>query len=306
MANKTALFSTVQPGGAFTISDFAKHPGQVFFVHAGTGTNGAGYGRDINAPFATIDYAVGNCTASKGDVIYVMPGHAETISGASSLLMDVAGIQIIGLGYGTLKPVLTFSATGSIINISEPNCRLENVRLLGAIADIVTGITVGGTADGVVLKDIEIADGGAALEFLVGIAVTTNCHDVTIDGLKFFGLGGSASAAISLAGSHDRSIIRNCILCGKWSTAAINVSGAASLDVFIYNNFVANAETGTAIGLKLNAGNTGLAAYNYLGGSKNNTNPLSDGALMHYAVNATSDLPLISGSLIYPAVTAWT
>ena len=54
------------------------HPGKVFWVNNSsvlaefglTGSNGnAGTYRH---PFSTIDYAIGRCTAGRGDVIYVM------------------------------------------------------------------------------------------------------------------------------------------------------------------------------------------------------------------------------------------
>ena len=72
MASRTALFSRKQSGGVFTISDLRQHPGDIWFVDAGSGTDGDGYGQNPDAPFATLDYAVGKCTASQGDVIYLM------------------------------------------------------------------------------------------------------------------------------------------------------------------------------------------------------------------------------------------
>ena len=55
--------------------------GNVFFVKS-TGPNAAddpGHGKSPSKPFATIDYAVGQCTASNNDFIWVMPGHVETV-----------------------------------------------------------------------------------------------------------------------------------------------------------------------------------------------------------------------------------
>ena len=54
--------------------------GKVFYVHYGTGKNGAGAGVFPEAPFKTIDYAIASCTANKGDVILVMPGHSESLA----------------------------------------------------------------------------------------------------------------------------------------------------------------------------------------------------------------------------------
>jgi len=86
------------------------HPGKVFYVNNSTvlAENGVG-GSDGNPgtlqrPFSTIDYAIGRCTAGRGDIILVMPGHAETVTSATMINMDVAGVAIIGLGTGSSRP----------------------------------------------------------------------------------------------------------------------------------------------------------------------------------------------------------
>jgi len=125
------------PGGVFDIIDFNNHPGSVFFVRAGSalgqwgaGSDAAGYGLSPIAPCASLDYAIGLCTASAGDVIYVGPGHTET---TTAIAADVAGIKIIGLGWGRLTPAIT-ATTGAtdLINVSAANVTLRNLRLVGA------------------------------------------------------------------------------------------------------------------------------------------------------------------------------
>ena len=91
--------------------------GNVFFVDSGSTARGdnPAKGQAPDTPFSTIDFAVGRCTANNGDIIFVMPGHAEDISAATSLVMDVAGVRIIGMGIGRSRPVLTYTvATGSV------------------------------------------------------------------------------------------------------------------------------------------------------------------------------------------------
>jgi hypothetical protein len=97
------------------------NPGKVFWVNGTTvlapGAVGGSNGNDgsYRRPFATIDYAVGKCTANRGDIIMVMPGHSETISSATSLVFDVAGVAVIGLGTGSLRPDLNFSNTAGSV-----------------------------------------------------------------------------------------------------------------------------------------------------------------------------------------------
>src|SRR3990167_1108699 len=87
------------------------HPGRVFWVSNATaaemaGQRAASNGNDgsFNAPFSTLDYAIGRCTASRGDIIFVKPGYTQTITLATEIVMDVAGIAIVGLGRGSLRP----------------------------------------------------------------------------------------------------------------------------------------------------------------------------------------------------------
>jgi hypothetical protein len=101
---KTELFVRQQPGGVFSVVNQAVTTGNIFFVDSGsaTGANSVGAGQNPDAPFLTIDYAVGQCTANNGDIIYVMPGHAEVVAAAAGLDLDVAGITIVGLGSGAV------------------------------------------------------------------------------------------------------------------------------------------------------------------------------------------------------------
>jgi hypothetical protein len=64
------------------------HPGRVFWVsNASTLLANQRGGSDgnkgtFNEPFSTLNYAVTQCVANRGDVIIVKPGHAENISSA--------------------------------------------------------------------------------------------------------------------------------------------------------------------------------------------------------------------------------
>jgi len=108
------------------------NPGKVFWVNNSSvlAPNGVG-GSDGNdgtyqRPFSTIDKAINSTTASRGDIIFVMPGHAETVALSTSIGFDVAGIAIIGLGKGTLRPTLTMSAVASSLVFSAANMVLQN------------------------------------------------------------------------------------------------------------------------------------------------------------------------------------
>ena len=83
--------------------------GDIYYVDSTGGVDSTGnYGTKYTTPFATVDYAINQCTANHGDIIVVMNGHAESYTAANGFDADVAGITIIGMGSGTDMPEFTF------------------------------------------------------------------------------------------------------------------------------------------------------------------------------------------------------
>ena len=116
-------------------------PGKVLWVNSVIGGNGNPGTR--NRPFATLDYAIGRCSASQGDIIFCAPGHTETITAAGAIAMDVAGINIYGLGIGAQRPTINFgTATTASITVSAANITVANMRFLSTFADVVTAFDV--------------------------------------------------------------------------------------------------------------------------------------------------------------------
>ena len=117
-------------------------PGNVFYVDSNTGSS-TNPGTTINLPLATIDQAINKCTASNFDVIYVLPGHAETITGAAGIDADVIGISVIGLGSGSLKPTITLgSSTSADIDIDAANVTFQNLRFVSNINSLAVVLDV--------------------------------------------------------------------------------------------------------------------------------------------------------------------
>lgn len=141
--NVISFEGSVQPGGIVTLQDIESHPANVFFVDSTTGTNGAGYGRNRQAPFATIAYALTACTASQADTIYVMPGHAETRA-VSTLDFNVAGVRVIGLGDRNNAPLITLTGTDGQLVVSADNVTIKNIRVTVATDETVLAWKVTG------------------------------------------------------------------------------------------------------------------------------------------------------------------
>lgn len=261
---RTALFSQHQPGGVFTISNLEQHPGSIFFVNSATGTDGAGYGQNPDAPVATLDYAIGLCTASKGDVIYVLPGHAENLTLATSVNCDVAGVTIIGLGEGTLLPTFSTTAAAGSITIGAANVTLRNLRLLAAFATGTTSaITIAAAGDGCTLDGIQFRDTAATDEFLVHVSVATTVTDLLIKNCSFVTLAGSLTNSILFAGTSSDVVIEDNYFFVDSSDDVIDHLAGASTNLVVRRNVIINADTGAAgYCLRYKSDGTGVAYDN--------------------------------------------
>ena len=216
------------------------HPGKVFWVNNSgvlpTGGIGASDGNDGTylRPFSTLDYAIGKCTASRGDIIMIMPGHIEAVT-ATSIAMDVAGVAIIGLGEGDLRPKFTFGVTTSTISISAANCSLKNLVLVSTVDSVVAGITLAAGADGLTL-DIETRDTSAAIEF-VSALVTVSTADNLVAKMRHRGFvaGNAMTRYIDLVGCRDAVIDLDFF--GIASTSVVDMRTTACNNIQVTGRF---------------------------------------------------------------------
>lgn len=158
--------------------------------------------------FTTIDAAIGRCQASRGDVILVLPGHAETISNATTILADIAGVRIVGIGNGTIRPTLTFdTATTASIPVSAASIQFENFIFVANFAAIVSPFTLT-TAKDFAILNCEFRDTSAILNFVNLVDTNTTTADadgLTITGCKRIGPGATNSTTIvKMDGTNDR------------------------------------------------------------------------------------------------------
>ena len=304
--NRTALFSRKQSGGVFTVDDITEHPGDIWFVDSGhaSASNAAGFGKNPDAPFATLDYAVGNCTASNGDVIYIMPGHAENLTAADTVDVDVAGVTIIGLGRGPLKPTFSTTAAAGSITIDAANVAIKNIKLLANFATgTTTGLTVTASADGLTLDALDFRDTSTANEFLIHISVATTVTDLWIKNCSFIALtGGSMTNSILFAGTTSDLVIEDCVFLVDSADDVIDHLTAKATDARVSRNIVINADTGAAgYCYRTHATSTGIANDNRFGYNKVDAE-ISTGAATWWFQNYASNTIAESG-LLDPATT---
>lgn len=213
--------------------------GDVYYVdstHSSKGDTTA-HGRNRNSPFATLDYAIGRCSANNGDVIFVCPGHVETVTAAGGVAIDVAGLTIVGLGSGGARPTINFTtAVGASVLITAANTSIKNIVFTGGIDALTNPIHI--QAADCSLLSIETRDvTGQATDFILTTAAATR---LLIDGWVHDGASAAGpNSALAMVGVTNP-IIRNFRIIGNFAVSGIDIRTTACVEVDISNGYIWN------------------------------------------------------------------
>lgn len=285
---RTALYRNLRTDGGYAIEDVSRSTGERFFVHS-TGSNATDRGKSPDEPLATLDYAIGLTTSNKNDIIYLMPGHAETLSSAGAVTADVAGISIIGLGNGTNRPTFSLSDTAATIAVSAANVLFQNIRITATVDELVKIFNVTGTdctLDGVdyfetsTFQTIQFLLTTAAADRICvkncyhyqGTAPAGNSKWIELVGVEdarildnYFHLTLSNNAgSVTISGSTAivrGQIARNTIVQLGGTTQVSGILLVDASTAFVHDNRVAVGSTALAGGTDV--GNAAYAAENY-------------------------------------------
>lgn len=259
------------------------NPGKVFWLNNSSVLAPGGIaGSDANPgtytkPFSTLAGAIANTAvlASSGAIICVMPGHAESVSSATALNLSKAGIAIVGLGYGTLRPTFTLdTANTATITVSANNVAIQNCVFVANFLAIAALFTLT-TAKSFTLDNCEIRDTSSVLNFinLVSTSATTAANDgLSITRTNYFGLATSGAVKfVSFLGTQDRvTITDNYYTSPTTGTGAVFPIAAGKIVTNLImqrNAFNCVNAAGTATGLLITTDgstNTGVISQNYM------------------------------------------
>lgn len=228
-------------------------PGRNFFVGNGTaqhqqkGASDANSGTPVD-PFATIDYAVGRCTANRHDNIIVLQGHAENVTAAAGIDLDVAGITLLGLGSGTLTPTITFTtATTADIDIDAANVTIDNFRFAQTFDALAAPIDV--NAAWFTMRNCRSVVANAttqATRWILTDAAATGMRllDSEFLGVRTVGATAGEVSIITLTGGSDI-LIQGCNIQGRCTTTIgpVQVLTTEVLGLTIRDCYIANWTT---------------------------------------------------------------
>lgn len=234
--------------------------GKIFFVDSNAGSDG-NTGLKPERALATIAAATAKCTANKGDVVVLMPGHNEGF-GDAQLTLDVAGVHYIGLGEGVSRPRIDFDHANASIDITANNVVLENITLLPSVTAVLIAIDVNAAATDTRLVKIESLpgeDGAGVDEFALTVDIKAGCDRTVIEDSVFTQHASAAGvlACVRLTGASDQCVVRRCRMwtAGAGLVAPINGITTLSTRVLIQDcTLVTDAEPG----IELLTGTTGV------------------------------------------------
>lgn len=200
--------------------------GDVKYVNA-TGGASTGPGIVPENSYATLQQAHDASTASQGDEIILMPGHAETIVGAAGWTFSKAGIRIRGMGIGRNRPVFTFStSTAAQVIVSGANVTFSNVVFdFTGIDAIVAAISVTG-AD-VAFEDCEFITNNATIGCVLGILTAATATRFRVERCRFLGQATNSGTTTTAQIKHEVGVdylIKDCYFTGKMTQSILNVT----------------------------------------------------------------------------------
>ncbi len=251
--------------------------GNVFFVgnlstvpsSSVAGVDDPAYGTSPNRPFKTINYAIGKCTANNGDIIYVLPGHTETIKAAGGITCNVAGVSIIGLGTGSLRPTITLStATTATFLVTAANVFVQNMYFDSTGIDaIATAFDV--RAAGFTLDTCEHYFAKTSYVTLIGMTLDSAAHanNLAINNCYIHGDAvANCTNWLQLVGGDSIKFTNNYAR-GNFTTSlgVINNITAAVTQICVSNNILENNTASATKVVVLLTGSTGVLVNNRCG-----------------------------------------
>jgi hypothetical protein len=241
----------------------------------GDGT-GFGTGQTPQEPYSTLAAAITSLAGRTtwGDVIYVLPGHVESISAPDYFSGGgtAANFSVIGLGSGTNRPTFTWTVATSTwlidtagVEISNIRCFLAGAHAAGAALTVAAPITI--SAANCRITNCEFW-WGFDVDQIVGTGITTTAaaSDFTFAYNNCYALVAAVPTAtfMTLVGSDRCQIIGNYITGATSGTTVGVIRGltTASLNMYVAFNTMDNLLASSTIAFSPLTASTGVATQN--------------------------------------------
>ena len=234
--------------------------GNVYWASSTRGSDTTKGGTASDDPRATLESALGRCTALNGDSVILMPYHNEGM-GNDQWGVGVAGVAVIGLGRGGQRPRLDYDHAGASMDITANDVLLQNLTFLPSVTDVTIGIDVNAAALRAQIIDCEALvgeDGAGVDDFALWIDVKAGCDGLKVvrPRLRQHASGAGYLAGIRLTGASDDITIEDpdMVMAGVGLVAPINGITTLSTNVDIVRG---RLTTDAEPGIEMLTGTTG-------------------------------------------------
>jgi hypothetical protein len=274
LLNKKNMYPNINSGfGSMMKNALAGNPstGRIFVVCKASLTTikpeidamyGAGYPDGVAAVYTTIAGALASCVANRGDIVFVAPGHTETVTGADGIAFTTtaAGVTIIGLGNGTIRPTITYTtAVGASVDIDQANVTVKNIIFTCGIDNQTAMVNVTGAY--VTFDGCEFNTNSGTAGAAIGILTAATATGLKVVNCRFLGPATNSGTTTTAQIDHEVGVdyvIENNYFTGKCTQNITN--GTAVLRGLIRNNTFVTA-TGTK-SINMHASSTPMIVNN--------------------------------------------
>lgn len=263
------------PGGVDLGTAVVLPPGSEIAAYVSATVPTGGWPLDLEAKrVTTLNAGVARARSGRGDTVLLLPGHTENLATADAVSSLATGVRIIGLGEGSNRPALTWSAAGSTFLFDQANTTIENCRLFlagphaaGSALTVAAPITV--SAAGCAIRRCQIFFGFDA-DQIITLGINVTAADFSFEDNKCYGnVAAEITAAntfMRLTGADRVSIKRNYIA-GALATdtdGLIETLTTLSANIEITDNVIYSNGAGSTCCIDLGADlvNTGILQRN--------------------------------------------
>lgn len=220
---------------------------KVFYVNNATsgipdgaigGSNGNS-GTSPLEPFSTLVYALTQCSSGRGDIIYVMPQHAETLTAVTTV--SVNNVQIVGVKVGNKRPTFTINGAVDLFSLTGSGILLASLKLTLVTTDAATAL-VNVAGANCHLYDLQLIPSVATENVVDCITLASGANDVLIEKVDIRNTVVAVNSFISIEAAIARPTIKDCFMFGDVVTAGI-IDGAAATQIHLLNNTIGTIGT---------------------------------------------------------------
>lgn len=225
----------------------------------------------------TLAAGLARCRSGKNDVVFVLPGHAETVT-ATTLTGLVAGTRVIGCGRGSNRPTFTWGATTSQFVMNKADVVFLNCIFACNGAVVVKAFAVTAADNGIIGCDIDFGSVASTNLSTIGLSLEAGAHRFLLFQNYIHTIAGATpTQVIALSGISDGIAIMNNKVMAATSVVSVGVVDitAAVTGLEMGNNILQNRLASSETVLSVGAFAATGVYYNNYGATEAGT-PVSD------------------------------